>query len=123
MGSVTTTDILELILASEQFIDDQIEFWLTVMFATIVASFAGDRLLTVRNRIIVSVLYLLATILFMSRWYYEYLDLTLYFEILVSRDVSLEEPVITIFSRVVLVVAGTLAMLYFVNTRVDREDA
>ena len=123
MGSVTTTDILELILASEQFIDDQIEFWLTVTFATIVASFAGDRLLTVRNRIIVSVLYLLATILFMSRWYYEYLDLTLYFEILVSRDVSLEEPVITIFSRVVLVVAGTLAMLYFVNTRVDREDA
>jgi hypothetical protein len=122
MESVTTTDLLELILASEQFIDDQIEFWLTVTFATIVASFAGDKLLTVRNRIIVSVLYILATFLFMSRWYYEFLDLTLYFELLVNRGVLLEAPLVTIFSRIALVVAGTLATLYFVNTRVERSD-
>lgn len=122
MDSITTTDLLQLILASEQFIDDQIEFWLTVTFATIVASFAGDKLLTVQNRIIVSVLYILATILFMSRWYYEFLDLTVYIELLGSRDVRLDTPVVTIFSRLALVAAGTLATLYFVNTRVNRKN-
>jgi hypothetical protein len=117
MEEVSTVELLELILASEQFIDAQIEFWLTVTFATIVASFAGDKHLTTSNRIIISVLYLLATVLFMSRWYYEFTDLEIYFGLLGQRGVFPEEPLITIVSRVILVVVGTVATLYFVNTR------
>lgn len=122
METVTTSELLELILASEQFIDAQIEFWLTVTFATIVASFAGDRLLTWPNRVIVSILYLLATVLFMSRWYYEFLDLEVYFALLMDRGVNPDEPVVTIHARIVLVLAGTLATLYFVNTRIERRN-
>ena len=93
MDRLTVKDLLELVLASEQFIDSQIEFWLTVTFATIVASFAGDAYLTKSTRIIVSVLYILATILFMSRWIYEAQDLFIYMDELdtiVNRKASIE---------------------------------
>ncbi len=46
MYTLTVKDLLELILASELFIDDQLEFWITVTFATIVASVAGGEHLT-----------------------------------------------------------------------------
>ena len=123
METVTTAELLELILASEQFIDDQLEFWLTVTFATIVASFAGDKVLTTGTRIIVSLLYMLATILFVSRWYYEAMDLNLYFSLLIQRGVHLEEPILTIVSRLALVLTGTVATLYFINKRVAQADA
>lgn len=71
MDSVTTGEILELMLIHEQFIDEQLEFWLTVSFATIVASFAGRDYMTKANRNIVIVLYLIATVVFVSRWFYE----------------------------------------------------
>ena len=121
MDSVTTGEILGLILIHEQFIDDQLEFWLTVSFATIVASFAGREYMTKGNRNIVCVLYILATVVFISRWLYEGADLLTYVDVLAERGVTIQPPFLTVFARFALVGLGTLATLYFVFTNTKRD--
>jgi hypothetical protein len=122
MESISTSELLELVLISEQFIDSQIEFWLQVTFATIVASFAGAKFLTRTTKAIVSVLYILATVVFVSRWGYEAIDILMYFDALRVRGLDLEAPWVTVVSRACLVLVGTLATLYFVNIRFTKEN-
>ncbi len=69
MQQPTIAEIRELILLSEASIDYQIQFWLTVTFATIVASFAARNLLAPKLRALITSLYLTATFVFASRWY------------------------------------------------------
>ncbi len=76
MDKLDSASLLELILLSESSIDYQVEFWLTVSFATIIASFAARRLLNRKMRWMISFLYLTATFVFASRWYYNSLDIS-----------------------------------------------
>ena len=118
----TIAELLELILMSEESIDTQFQFWLTTTFATIIASFAARDLLNRSMRMLISALYLSATFVFASRWYYEGVDLFRYGEMLDGLGFQSEVPVATAFSRVLLMSLGTLATIYFVHiqTRVPK---
>ena len=115
MEQLSAADLLELILLGEASIDVQFQLWLTSTFATIVASFAGRHLLTTKMRWVVTVLYLLATFVFASRWYYDAWNITSYREMLTQVGFDNATPVATVASRVVLMLCGTLATVYFLH--------
>ena len=71
-------------------------------------------LLTTKMRWIVSVLYVLATFVFVSRWYYDGVDLFAYRVLLRQAGIDDPIPIATLLSRLVLILSGTLATLYFV---------
>ena len=123
MDSLTSAELLELLLLSEAAVDYQVEFWLTVSFATIVASFAARHLLTKKIRWLVSFLYLASTFVFVSRWYYNAFDALVYNEVLVSRGIEMPVGYVSGVARMILFLAGTLATVYFLNTRIERKDS
>ena len=122
MDSLTSAELLELLLLSEAAVDYQVEFWLTVSFATIVASFAARHLLTKRIRWLISFLYLASTFVFASRWFYNAWDALVYNEVLVSRGIEMPVGYVSGVARMILFLAGTLATVYFLNAKIDRKD-
>ena len=110
----TVFELKEIILATEQVVDIQFQFWLTTSFATIVAAYAGRNRLTTGLRHIVVVLYLLATLTFISRWYYAGLDLAEYRLMLEELGRELNAPWGTLFSRLALMICGSLVTVFFV---------
>ena len=122
MNELEPTSLLEIILLTESAIDYQIEFWLTVSFATIVGCFTGRNLLTKQMRWIIGVLYILATALFVSRWIYNAADVLRFTSALAEQGVPSPEPWWTGFIRVVLMVFGTFATLYFVYYSSEKRD-
>jgi hypothetical protein len=123
MNELEPANLLELILLTESAIDYQIEFWLTVSFATIVGCFAGRALLTKQMRWIVAVLYLVATALFASRWLYNTRDVLAFTDALVKQGVQSPTPWWTGFIRIVLMVFGTIATIYFILYSSDKKQA
>ena len=124
MEHLSISELLELTLLSEAAIDTQVQFWLTATFATIVASVAGRSLLTPKLRALILSLYLTATFVFVSRWFYEANDLANYQEMLDHLGFENAAPGLTIIGRIVLMALGTCATAYFVyydssNAKVD----
>jgi hypothetical protein len=115
LDGVSTGEILQLMIEHEQFIDSQVEFWLTVTFATIVASFVGKSVLTKTMRRIATVLYLVASAVFVSRMLYEAQDLIGYIDMLEPRGVLINPPYLTAIARYILIILGVSATVYFVN--------
>ena len=111
----TFAELHELVRLSEATIDSQFQFWLTVTFATIVATFAARNLLSRKLRLIVSALYLLSTVFFASCWYYAALDLFEYQRMLEELGFDTYTPFATIFTRLVLVLFGSAVTIYFVH--------
>jgi hypothetical protein len=70
MDSMSTAEISEQHLMYVGFVDLQFQYWLSVSFAVIIATFlAGDQL-SKRIRFLVCGLYFLATLLFAARYTY-----------------------------------------------------
>ena len=111
----TIAELLELILLSESSIDSQAQGWLTATFATIVASFVARNLLSRRMRFIVSGLYLSATFVFASRWYYDAVDISHYQNMLAVLGYESAPPLATAIGRIFLMATGTLATMFFVH--------
>ena len=116
MDKLDPASLLELVLLSEASIDYQVESWLTVSFAIIVASFAARHVLTAKMRWIISSLYVIATCVFVSRWYYNGIDITAFTEALVSQGLESPLPHLTSLSRIILIAFGTFTTLYFVHS-------
>ena len=110
----TFAELQELTALSEASIDSQFQFWLTVTFAIIVASFAGRHVLTSTLKHITAFLYTLSTFVFASRWYYDYLDLRHYETLFIEMGHDPSPPLLTAFSRILLMSLGSVATLYFV---------
>ena len=115
MENLKPADLLELILLSEASIDYQVEFWLTVSFAAVVACFAAGDLLTKKMRWLISFLYLIATVVFASRWYYNAVEVLAYVEALKAQGVDIPVGYVSGVSRMVLFGCGTLATIFFLN--------
>ena len=107
-------ELQELTLLSEASIDYQFQFWLTVTFAIIVATFAGRHVLTTKLKHITTFLYTLSTFVFASRWYYDYIDLMHYESMFRQLGHEPVIPIMTAFSRILLMSLGTVTTLYFV---------
>jgi len=115
LDNVSVSEILQLMIEHEQLIDSQLEFWLTVTFATIVASFVGKSALTKTMRRIITGLYLIASVVFVSRMFYEAQDLLGYMNLLEARGVLFNIPYVTGIARYILIILGVSATVYFVN--------
>ena len=113
MDQISAAELVELFYIRESVIDVQFQYWLTITFAVIVASFVAKGHLNKTLRSAVALLYLLATVVLISRWYYVAMDVAQLFGQLQELGVSTDIPWVTIISRVFLVALGTSAALIF----------
>ena len=113
MDEFSPAELAELFILEQSEINLQFEFWLTVTFAVIVASFVSGKQLVHKLRMAAAVLYVLAVVVFLSRWYYAASDAELFKVALNEAGVAVVTPWVTFISRVVLVVLGTTATLTF----------
>jgi hypothetical protein len=113
MEQFSPAELLELWLIEQSEINLQFEFWLTVTFAVIVASFVAGRRLNRNLRIFVAFLYMLAVTVFVSRWYYAANEAGMIKAALIEAGVPVVTPWITVFARTLLVAIGTAAGITF----------
>jgi hypothetical protein len=111
---MSASEYYELVLQIEASIDAQFEFWLTVTFATVVATYMADNQLTRSLRAVIASAYLLASAVVTSRWYYDASKIVGLSETLDNQYEAFPVPEVTIIARVLLVVGGSVATLYFV---------
>ena len=91
-------------------------------FAAIVANFIAGKRLSKRSRSIVALLYALAVVVLVSRWYYVATEVIQFRQQLQELGVTLLVPWITATARVVLVAIGTSASLIFLLTNWLHDD-
>jgi hypothetical protein len=97
----------------EEAINTQFEYWITITFAVVVASFVAGRRLNRRLRFALALLYGLSTVVLVSRLGYNALDAADFREALLASGVTLRTPWVTIISRTTLFLLGTSAALVF----------
>ena len=113
MDSLSTAEVAELYLIMEAAINTQFEYWITITFAVVVASFVAGRRLNRRLRFALALLYGLSTVVLVSRLGYNALDAADFREALLASGVTLRTPWVTIISRTTLFLLGTSAALVF----------
>ncbi len=113
MDQLSTAELAELFLIMESAMYTQFEYWLTVTFAVVVASFVAGKRVNRKLRFGLALLYALATVVLMSRFYYIAADATDFRAALLESGVALRTPWVSIISRVSLFALGTAAALYF----------
>jgi hypothetical protein len=123
MDQFSPAELLELLYMRESVIDTQFQYWITITFAVIVASFVAKGYLSNRLRSVVTLLYLLATVVLISRWYYVALDVIGLAAQLQELGAPPNTPYLTMISRVVLVTFGTSAAVIFLFSKKFRGEA
>jgi hypothetical protein len=118
---LSVAEILELIRINEEAMVIQFQTWLTITFATIVAVFAGRKLLTRLMRWLVTMLYLLASLAVTALSIYLAESNALLTTILASRDVAVAAPVFAGITSFVLFLCGVGTTVYFVHLKIDDE--
>ena len=114
MNEISNIDLLNLVLTQRSSIDLQFQFWLSITFAVVVASFtAGPRLIP-RLRMLTCALYVLATAHIAARWYSDGQTAQTWVALLASRGVYYQTPWVAACFRMALMVFGTAATLVFV---------
>jgi hypothetical protein len=115
-------ELEELFFIRESAIDAQFQFWITITFAVIVANFVAGKRLSKRSRSVIALLYGLAVVVLVSRWYYVALDAIQFRQQLQDLGVALNFPIVTLYSRVVLVALGTSVSITFLLSNWLRDD-
>ena len=113
MDGFSPAELAELFVLEQSEINLQFEFWLTVTFAVIVASFVAGKQLVQKLRVAAAFLYIIAVVVFLSRWYYAANDAEIFKAALNEAGVAINTPWVTLFSRAALVLLGTAATLTF----------
>jgi len=113
MDNLSTAELAELYLIMEEAINTQFEYWITITFAVVVASFVAGRRFNRRLRFALALLYGLSTVVLVSRLGYNALDAADFREALLASGVTLRTPWVTIISRITLFLLGTSAALVF----------
>ena len=122
MEALAPAELAELYFLRETVIDDQFQFWLTITFAVIVANFVAGNRLSRKTRYVVALLYTLAVVVLVSRWYYVAVEASQLRQQLGDLGIFFEFPVITMVSRVVVVVLGTASSLIFLLSNWFEDD-
>ena len=114
MDAISTAELLEIAMLLRDDLEDQFQFWLSITFAVIVASFiAGDRL-RYSWRTIVGALYLLATVLFAVRLSESAQNLMLYLTPALERGAEWSNSGDVVFLlRAAVMLVGTCATIWF----------
>ena len=113
MSAIETSDLIDLMLVLRESMDMQIQFWITVTFAVVVASVSASKRLSFRLRILSALLYLVATAAFISRWYHDYNEMQLFLTEINIRGLEFEALQIPASLRVALIGIGTFSAVIF----------
>jgi hypothetical protein len=113
MNSIDSADLIALMLALRESMDIQIQFWISVTFAVVVASFSAGSRLSFRLRILSSLLYLTATATFIARWQHDYAEMQMLLAEINSRGLEFETLLIPATLRIALITIGTVATIIF----------
>jgi hypothetical protein len=122
MDLFSPAELTELVFTREAVIDGQFQFWITITFAVIAANFIAGNRLSARSRYVISLLYALAVMVLVSRWYYVAVEVTTLRRQLAELGVVINFPTVTVVSRVALVALGTAATLIFLLSNWLRDD-
>jgi formate hydrogenlyase subunit 3/multisubunit Na+/H+ antiporter MnhD subunit len=115
-------ELTELYFIRESVIDAQFQFWITITFAVIAANFVAGKRLSLRSRSAIALLYALAVVVLVSRWYFVAVEATQFRQQLNDLGIMLNFPWATAISRIVLVALGTAASLIFLLSDWLRDD-
>ena len=120
METMSNAELLAYASAAIEGMGAQFQYWLSVSFAAIVASFMGANRLTNKARIILTVLYSLAVITFLFA-YLAYLEsVTVSGDIVAQRDTEILMPasygLFLIISRALIFIFGTATTIWFIHS-------
>ncbi len=114
MEQYSPAELSELFLQAQALIDTQLQYWMSITFAVVVAGFVAGKRLTLRLRCIVGVLYALATFTLLIRMMTTGEDAVAIANTLQeSGSIIFHTGPSIIISRLLLFGLGTIAALYF----------
>ncbi len=114
MEQYSPAELSELFLQAQALIDTQLQYWMSITFAVVVAGFVAGKRLTLRLRCIVGVLYALATFTLLIRTMTTGADAVAIANTLQeSGSIIFHTGPSIILSRLLLFGLGTIAALYF----------
>ena len=122
MDQFSPAELTGLVFTREAVIDGQFQFWITITFAVIAANFVAGNRLSARSRSVIALLYALAVVVLVSRWYYVAVEVTRLRQQLDELGIVIDFPWTTAISRIVLVALGTAATLIFLLSNWLRDD-
>ena len=114
MDQYSPPELAELALLAGASMDTQFQYWISVTFAVVVASFVAGERLSRPMRLLAATLYLLASILLISR-FLQFAQTTRIYEIALedASSPSIAAGRLIVFTRFVLFALGTASALYF----------
>lgn len=113
MDQIPSSDLLNLLLTQRTSIDTQFQFWLSITFAVTVAGFVAGRSVNLKLRLLVAVLYVLATAHLATRWMYDGAVGERWVKVLVSRGIDIGIPWHSVYLRIAVMLLGTVSTLVF----------
>jgi hypothetical protein len=113
MNQIPSSDLLNLLLTQRASIDTQFQFWLSITFAVIVAGFVAGRSVNLKLRLLIAVLYVLATAHLATRWMYDGAVGERWVKVLVSRGIDIGIPWHSVYLRIAVMLLGTVSALVF----------
>ena len=114
MDSLSTAELLELAMILRDDLGTQFQYWLSITFAILIASYIAGKRFLMPWRIFAAVLYGLATAVFSIRYYVSGLNFRNYLGELGTRgDLWTDQTSILIGIRMTLFVVGTIGTLWF----------
>ncbi len=115
MDALTVAEALELIRINEEAMSTQFETWLTITFASIVSVFVGKHLLNRVMRWLVTLLYLLASLMVIAMTLYLAESNAQIVALLAGRGVAVAGPVFAGSVALCLFLAGVGTTVYFIH--------
>lgn len=122
MNELTVAEALELMQANEAAMVTQFETWLTITFATIVSVFVARHLLDTKMRWLVTVLYLLASLMVIAMALYLAESNARTAEMLAARGVTVADPLFAAVVALALFLAGVGTTVYFIHMQAAGPD-
>ena len=113
MIDLDLNQLITFVLSLRQSMDAQVQLWISVTFALVVVSFSAGEKLSYRLRMLVGVLYLLATSTFIARWLHDYFDMEMFLQEISSRGLEFESLMFAATIRLLLLILGTVAAMIF----------
>ena len=115
MNELTVYEAIELIRTNEEAISTQFQVWLTITFSTIVAVFAGRKLLTRKIKWLVTMLYMLASVAIAASSIYLAESNAQLTNLLVEKGAHVPAPVFAGAAFFILFMAGVMTTVYFIH--------
>ena len=113
MESITSGELIELILLQREAFDTQFQFWITTSFAVIVASFVTGSRLGPRYRLAIAALYALTTFMIFARWGHDAREMVLLISEVQKRDIPYTGPIVFALTKAIIILLGTVTALVF----------